>query len=68
MTDEGLLTYEDLAQLTRTPSRPKGLSIRTLRRMVARKKLRAVRLSHSTVRFRRAWVEADIQKLTTKSI
>lgn len=56
-----LLTYEMVAEEF-------GLSVRTIRRLVARKKLRAVRLSHSTVRFRRAHVDADMQKLTTRTV
>lgn len=66
--NNGFLTYEDVAAMTRTPSKPKGLSVRTIRRYVARRKLRVVRLSHSTVRFRPCDVEKDLQKLTTKTI
>jgi excisionase family DNA binding protein len=59
-TDE-LLTYEDVAKRW-------GFSVRTIRRLVARKKLKAVRLSHSTVRFRPIDIEKAKEKLSTATI
>lgn len=57
----GLLTYEDIAARI-------GCAVRTVRRMVARRQIRCVRLSHRLVRFRQADVDADLEKLTTKTI
>jgi excisionase family DNA binding protein len=60
-----LLTYEEVAKLL-GGTRP--LSVRTVRRLVARKKLKAVRFSHSTVRFRPIDVEKAKEKLSTTTI
>jgi excisionase family DNA binding protein len=60
-----LLTYEDVA---RALGGSKPLSVRTVRRLVARKKLKAVRISHSTVRFRPIDVEKAKEKLSTPTI
>lgn len=58
---EGLLTYQDVANRW-------SVSVRTVRRLVARKKLSAVRIGHSTVKFRPADVERAEQKLSTKAL
>jgi excisionase family DNA binding protein len=56
-----LLTYEEAANQLR-------VSIRTIRRYVARKKLAAVRLSGNTRRIRQADLDRAVEKFTTKGI
>lgn len=56
-TPKDMLSYEDVAEKFK-------VDVRTVRRWVARGKLRAVRMSHNSVFFRPAWVEADIAKAT----
>jgi excisionase family DNA binding protein len=52
-----LLTYKDVARILR-------ISERTTRRLVARRKLRVVKLGHRTMRFRMSDLEACQEKLT----
>lgn len=59
--DETLLTYEDAAAFLK-------VKVRTIRGLVARRKLRVISFSHSTKRFRRAWLEEDMRRLTLRAI
>jgi excisionase family DNA binding protein len=60
MSKEERLTYDQVADIL-------GVDVRTVRRYVARRKLRIVNLSHSKRFFRRAWLEQDLEKLTQKT-
>lgn len=60
-TPVGLLNYEEAAALL-------GTDTNLVRRLVARRRLRAVKLGHRTVRFRKADLDAFIDRSTTRAI
>lgn len=56
-----LLDYEDAAAIL-------GVSVRTARRLVAQRVLRAVRIGHRTVKFRRADLSRAISRLAGEEV
>jgi excisionase family DNA binding protein len=59
MRTDGMLTYDDVAKKF-------GVSVKTVRRWVARGKLKAVRMSRNSVFFRPIQVDLDMARRETK--